>query len=179
MPPNTYKGVQFRGTRYVIIRFELAFRCRLANRHFFSTGGSLMAITGTEGLVLLIGRILFGGVIAFTGFNHFLQTEEMTGYAQYKGLPAPKAGVLLSGLLLILSGIGIVLGVLPVPLAALIAVFLVVSALIFHDFWAAPEEDQQTEMTQFLKNIALAGGALVVAAIGPQSWAYSIGLGLF
>jgi len=138
-----------------------------------------MAITGTEGLVLLIGRILFGGVIAFTGFNHFLQTEEMTGYAQYKGLPAPKAGVLLSGLLLILGGIGIVLGVLPVPLAALIAAFLVVSALIFHDFWAAPEEDQQTEMTQFLKNIALAGGALVVAAIGPQSWAYSIGLGLF
>jgi len=69
--------------------------------------------------------------------------------------------------------------VLPVPLAALIAGFLVVSGLIFHDFWAAPEEDQQTEMTQFLKNIALAGGALVVAAIGPQSWAYSIGLGLF
>lgn len=138
-----------------------------------------MAVTGTEGLVLLVGRILFGGVIAFTGLNHFLQTEEMTGYAEYKGLPAPKAGVLLSGLLLILGGVGVVLGVLPVALAVLIAGFLVVSGLIFHDFWAAPEEDKQTEMTQFLKNIALAGGALVVAAIGPQNWAYSVGLGLF
>ena len=39
-----------------------------------------MAVTGTEGLVLLLGRLLFGGVIAFTGFNHFLQTESMTGY---------------------------------------------------------------------------------------------------
>jgi uncharacterized membrane protein YphA (DoxX/SURF4 family) len=138
-----------------------------------------MAIAGTEGVVLLVGRLLFGGVIAFTGLNHFLQTEEMTGYAEYKGLPAPKAGVLLSGLLLVLGGLGIVVGVLPVALAALIAGFLVVSALVFHDFWSAPEEDQQTEMTQFLKNIALAGGALVVAAVGPQSWAYSIGVGLF
>jgi len=138
-----------------------------------------MAVSGTEGLVLLLGRLLFGGVIAFTGFNHFLQTESMTGYAEYKGLPAPKAGVLLSGLLLVLGGVGIVLGVFPVPLAALVAGFLVVSALIFHDFWTVPEDDQQTEMTQFLKNIALAGGALVVAAVGPQSWAYSLGLGLF
>ncbi|EMA31465.1 terminal quinol oxidase subunit, partial [Haloarcula japonica DSM 6131] len=35
---------------------------------------------------------------------------------------------------------------------------------------------QQTEMTQFLKNIALAGGALIIVAIGSQSWAYSLGI---
>ncbi|AAV44467.1 putative membrane protein YphA (DoxX/SURF4 family) [Haloarcula quadrata] len=135
-----------------------------------------MAITGAEGVALLIGRILFGGVLAFTGLNHFFETEEMTGYAEYKGLPAPKAGVLLSGVLLILGGLGIIAGVLPAVSAVVIAGFLIVSALIFHDFWAVSEEEQQTEMTQFLKNIALAGGALVIVAIGPQSWAYSLGI---
>lgn len=29
--------------------------------------------------VLLLGRVLFGGIIAFTGLNHFLQTEQMAG----------------------------------------------------------------------------------------------------
>lgn len=135
-----------------------------------------MAITGAEGVALLIGRILFGGVLAFTGLNHFFETEEMTGYAEYKGLPAPKAGVLLSGVLLILGGLGIIAGVLPAVSAVVIAGFLIISALIFHDFWAVSEEEQQTEMTQFLKNIALAGGALVIVAIGPQSWVYSLGI---
>ena len=129
-----------------------------------------------EGLALLAGRILFGGVLAFTGLNHFFETEEMTGYAEYKGLPAPKAGVLLSGILLILAGLGIIIGVFPGVSAVLIAGFLIVSALIFHDFWAVSEEEQQTEMTQFLKNIALAGGALTILAVGSQSWAYSIGI---
>jgi len=135
-----------------------------------------MAIGGMEGLALLAGRILFGGVLAFTGLNHFFETEEMTGYAEYKGLPAPKLGVLLSGVLLIAGGLGIIAGVLPAVSAILIAVFLVASALIFHDFWAVSEDEQQTEMTQFLKNIAMAGGALIIVAIGSQSWAYSLGI---
>jgi uncharacterized membrane protein YphA (DoxX/SURF4 family) len=138
-----------------------------------------VSITGAEGVALLIGRILFGGVFAFTGLNHFFQIEEMTGYAEYKGLPAPKAGVLLSGALLILGGFGIIAGVLPAMSAVVIAGFLMVSALIFHDFWAVSEEEQQTEMTQFLKNIAIAGGALVIVAIGPQSWEYSLGITIF
>jgi len=138
-----------------------------------------MAVTGTEGVVLLLGRVLFGAVIAFTGLSHFMQTDEMTGYAEHKGLPAPKLGVLASGLLLVFGGISIVTGVLPVLSSVLIAGFLVVSGLVFHDFWAVPAEDQQPEMTQFLKNVALAGGALVIAAVGPQDWAYSLGLVIF
>lgn len=138
-----------------------------------------MAVTGTEGIILIIGRILFGGVIAFTGLNHFMQTDEMTGYARHKGLPAPKLGVLASGVVLILGGLSIMLGVSPVLGAFTVAGFLIIAGLIFHDFWAVPDDQQQTEMTQFLKNVALAGGALITAAIGPQNWAYSLDLTLF
>lgn len=138
-----------------------------------------MAVTGIEGIALVIGRILFGGVIVFNGVNHFMNTEEMTGYAEYKGLPAPKLGVLGSGVVLILTGLSIILGVFPVLGAIVIAVFLIVAGLIFHDFWAVPEDQKQTEMAQFLKNVGLAGGALIIAAIGPQAWAYSLDLTLF
>jgi len=130
-------------------------------------------------VLLLVGRVLFGGVLAFTGLNHFLQTDAMTGYAQHKGLPAPKLSVLASGTVLVLGGLAVVAGVLPVVGAVALAAFLVVSALTMHDFWAVPEDRQQDEMTNFLKNVALAGGALALAAHATTGWAYSVGVTLF
>ncbi|MCU4799220.1 DoxX family protein [Halobacteria archaeon HArc-gm2] len=138
-----------------------------------------MAFTGTEGLVLLVARVLFGGVIAFTGLNHFVQTEQMTGYAQHKGLPAPRLAVLGSGLALILGGLAIVLGIFPTVGGVVVAAFLVVAGVLFHDFWAVPEDQQQDEMTHFLKNVALAGGALALAVLAVERWAFSVGLGAF
>ncbi|AFK21601.1 DoxX family protein (plasmid) [Haloferax mediterranei ATCC 33500] len=138
-----------------------------------------MVLSGLEGIALLLARILFGGVLAFTGLNHFMQTEQMAGYAQHKGLPAPTLSVLGSGALLVLGGLSIITGVLPVVGALVLAGFLVVSALTMHDFWAVPEDQQQTEMTQFLKNIALAGGALAISVLGSTPWALSLGIRLF
>jgi len=138
-----------------------------------------MAITGTEGLVLLVARVLFGVVVAFMGLNHFLQTEQMTGYAEHKGLPAPKLAVLGSGLVLVLGGVAVVLGVFPVLGGVAVALFLLVAAVLMHDFWAVPEDQTQDEMTQFLKNVALAGGALALAVLALERWAFSLGVGAF
>jgi putative oxidoreductase len=132
-----------------------------------------------EDVLLLVGRLLFGGVIAFMGLNHFVQTDQMTGYAQHKGLPAPKLSVLASGAVLVLGGLGIVAGAFPVLAGVAVAGFLLLSAVTMHDFWAVPDEQRQDEMTQFLKNVALAGGALGIAAFGLSSWAYSVGVSLF
>ena len=137
-----------------------------------------MVATGAEAAVLLVARVLFGGVLAFMGLNHFMQTGQMTGYAQAKGLPAPKPGVLASGALLVVAGLAIVVGVFPLLAAAALAAFLLVSAVVFHDFWAVPEDQQQDEMTSFLKNVAMAGGALAFGALASQSWGFSVGLSL-
>lgn len=137
-----------------------------------------MAIT-LEATLLIVGRVLFGGVLAFTGLNHFTQTEQMADYAEYKGLPAPTVSVLASGGLLLLGGIGVTVGVFPVIAALVLAAFLVVSAVTMHDFWDVPQEQQQDEINSFLKNITLAGGALVVAASATNTWALSSSISLF
>lgn len=129
--------------------------------------------------LFLVARVLFGVVLAFTGLNHFLQLESMAEYAAFKGLPAPKLSVLGSGAVLVAGGIGIVLGVAPVLAGLALAGFLLVAAITMHDFWAVGEEDQQTEMTQFLKNVGLAGGALAFVVLGLSEWAYAVNLGLF
>jgi uncharacterized membrane protein YphA (DoxX/SURF4 family) len=60
-----------------------------------------------------------------------------------------------------------------------LAVFLLVSAVAMHDFWAVPEDQTQDEMTSFLKNVAMAGGALTLLAVGGSEWPYAVGVGLF
>jgi len=42
-----------------------------------------------------------------------------------------------------------------------------------------PEDQAQDEMTGFLKNVSLAGGALTLLAVGGQNWPYAVGAGLF
>lgn len=134
--------------------------------------------TAGADVAFLLGRVLFGGVLAFMGLNHFLDLEAMTGYAEFKGLPAPRAAVVLSGVLLVLGGLSIVLGALPSIGAAGVALFLLVSAVTMHDFWNQEGEDAQEEMTAFLKNLFGAGGALVFLALAGASWPYALDLGL-
>jgi putative oxidoreductase len=138
-----------------------------------------MVAGGTEGALFLAARVLFGGVLAFMGLNHFMQVDSMAGYAEHKGLPAQRLSVLFSGGLLLFAGAAIVAGVFPVLVGFALATFLLVSAFTMHDFWAVPDEQTQDEMTQFLKNVALAGGALALAATGTSSWAFSAGVSLF
>ena len=131
---------------------------------------------GAAGLFLL-ARVLFGGVLAFTGLNHFVSAEEMIPYAEAKGVPAPAASVYGSGGLLVVSGLLVIVGAYPVVAAGALATFLLVSAVTMHDFWAVPEDQQQDEMTQFLKNVALAGGAIGLLAVAGTAWPYSLALG--
>jgi len=143
-------------------------------------GDGLMVVESAAGEVaFLLGRLLFGGVLAFMGLNHFGSVDELAGYAEFKGLPAPRFSVVASGVVLVAGGLGIVAGVLPVLAAGALAVFLLVSAVVMHDFWTVPEEDAQDEMTGFLKNVALAGGALTLLAVGGQEWPYAVGIALF
>ncbi|MFB6083822.1 MAG: DoxX family protein [Halorientalis sp.] len=131
------------------------------------------------GVAFLLGRVLFGAILAFMGLNHFLNGEEMVGYADFKGIPAPGIAVPVSGGMLLFGGLTVILGAYPVVGAGALALFLLVATPTMHDFWAADEEDQQDEMINFLKNVGLLGGSLVFLALGGVDWPYAVGVGLF
>ena len=117
-------------------------------------------------LILVIGRILFGGFFLMSGINHFTKLEAMTGYAKYKKLPAAKLGVLISGLMLVIGGLSVILGYYADLGALLLAIFLLLAAVIFHNFWKETDATaKQNEMLGFMKDIALAGAALILFAL--------------
>ena len=134
--------------------------------------------TAGADVAFLLARVLFGGVLAFTGVNHFADTEAMAEYAAFKGIPFPTLSVLGSGGLLVFGGASIVAGVVPAVGAGALAVFLLVSAVTMHDFWNAEGEERQDEMTSFLKNLYGVGAALAFLAVAGASWPYALGVGL-
>jgi uncharacterized membrane protein YphA (DoxX/SURF4 family) len=136
-----------------------------------------MAVEVVSSVAFLLGRILFGGVLAFMGVNHFLQADQMAGDAEMKGAPAPRLSVYGSGALLIVGGLSIVFGIAPLVGAAALVAFLVLVTPMMHDFWSVEDpEQQQQEMTNFLKNAALVGGGLVLLAVSGGSWPLAVSL---
>lgn len=109
----------------------------------------------------MVSRVLFGGYFILNGMNHIFNSSKMVGYAASKKVPMPRAAIVISGLLILLGGLGILLGFY-VPFAVLaIEIFLVIVTLTMHDFWNATDSNtRMMEYISFTKNLALMGGAL-------------------
>jgi len=123
-----------------------------------------------QSLLFLIGRILFGGYFIYSGINHFRMLGAMAGYAQMKGVPAPKPAVAFTGLLLLVGGISVLFSLYPTIGAAALVTFLLPVTFTMHAYWKVQDPmAKMAERVNFMKNIALLGAALLLLAI-PQPW---------
>lgn len=121
----------------------------------------------------LIGRILFGGFFISSGVNHLRQTRQMAQYAASKNVPKPNLAVKASGVVLIAGGTSILLGVKPKLGAAAILGFLAGVSPIMHDFWNQDAEQRLNDTVNFMKNLALAGGAMALMGV-EEPWPASV-----
>src|ERR687897_1644653 len=113
-------------------------------------------------VVFLIGRILFVVPFVLSGLtNHF--SRQGVEYARNYGAPAPGLMVPLSGAAIVAGGLSVALGIWADLGALVLAAFALAILPIMHAFWK--EEDaqaQQGQMVNFIKNVSMAGGALVI-----------------
>jgi putative oxidoreductase len=115
-----------------------------------------------------LGRLLFSAIFILSGLRHFTNFEGLVGYTRASGVPLPEAAVLVSGVVLLAGGLAVLLGLFARLGAVLLAGFLVLAALTVHDFWTFEDPQQaQQQQSQFMKNMALAGGALLLVYFGP------------
>ena len=126
-------------------------------------------------ILMLIGRLLFGGLFLYNGINHFQNRAAMTGYAAYKGVPMPSLAILGSGIWLVVCGLSVMLGFRPEIGLVMTALFLAGVTPVMHNYWTATDPNARLADTiNFHKNMALLGAALVMLAV-PRPWMYSIG----
>lgn len=115
------------------------------------------------GFIILLARILFSAIFINSGIGHIMNTKEMAQYAGSKNVPAPKAAVFLSGMMILLGGLSILLGIWVNIGAWLLVLFLIPTAFLMHDFWNIEDEGaRQNDMIHFMKDLGLAGAAVLI-----------------
>jgi putative oxidoreductase len=120
--------------------------------------------------LLLLGRILIAAIFVMAGWGKIGGYEGTQAYMQSAGVPSALLPLVI--LVELGGGIAIILGLLTRLAALGLAVFSVLSALMFHNNMA--DAGQQI---LFMKNFAMAGGFLFLVAHGAGR--YSLDAKLF
>lgn len=116
--------------------------------------------TGTLGDVTeLAGRLLLAVLFLLSGLGKLGAYSATAAFMSSAGVP----GALLPAVIAteLLGSLSVILGWKARAASFLLAGFSVLSALIFHNNWA-----DQTQMIMFMKDLAIAGGLLLLLANG-------------
>src|SRR5476651_1848434 len=121
----------------------------------------------SQNLAALFGRIFLAVIFILSGFGKITGYDGTAAYMASKGLPMISVLLPLTILTELGGGIALAAGFKARWVALLLAGFTILAALIFHDFWAADAAHKMDQQINFLKNISIAGGMLMVFAFGP------------
>ncbi|MGH2414633.1 MAG: DoxX family protein [Microcystaceae cyanobacterium] len=110
----------------------------------------------------LLARILLSAIFLKAAINKILNPAATQQVMEAQGIPGAGLLLIVTIVVLLVGGISVLLGYKARLGALLLIGFLIPTTLIFHtDF---PEQE-----TNFLKNLGLMGGLLMVTAFGPGS----------
>ena len=114
-------------------------------------------------IVDLIGRILISALFLLNGIFKISNYDGTIGWMESFGMP----GILLiPAIILEIAGpVLIIIGYKTKLAAGLLSLFCIATAFIFHNDFA-----NQMQLTSFLKNIALAGGFLILFVNGAKGF---------
>ena len=116
---------------------------------------------------MLVGRILLSLVFLVAGYRKLMAVAGSAGYFAKLGFPMPDVMVWVAIAIELGGGILLLLGWKARWAAWLLALFTVIAAFAAHRFWEVDPAQYANQMNHFLKNLAIVGGMLFVAAVGP------------
>lgn len=108
-----------------------------------------------------IGRALLAAIFLFSAAGKLAAPGATMGYIAAMGLPFPALGLAGAIGIELIGGLLLVIGYQTRLTALALAAFSVVTGLVFHNAIG-----DQNQMFHLLKNVAMAGGLLQVAAFG-------------
>ncbi len=119
-----------------------------------------------QNMTALIGRILIAYLYIPSGIAKLTGFAGTAGYIASKGLPLPEVGAAIAVLVELGVASAFLLGFKTRAAAAVLALFTVAAAVLFHNYWALPAGQQMMQQLLFTKNIAVVGGLLAFVAFG-------------
>jgi putative oxidoreductase len=119
---------------------------------------------------LLVGRVLIGWLFLVSSGGTGGKLWNIAGFAGYLknlGAPTPDFFAWIGALVEFVIGAALILGVGTRYAALLCALFLICATALAHRYWEYPAAQVLAQYNNFLKNLAVFGGALLIFAAGP------------
>src|SRR5215813_6773425 len=138
------------------------------NRDSMQTQLIERAAPGWGDVILLLGRLLIGGIFVQSGFGKLMGLDAFATGLAGRGLPAALMPVLASigASVEFFGGLAIVFGLMTRYAAVLMVAFVIVATLISRRFWVFQGAERRTQTVQFAKNVAIIGGFLFLSVTG-------------
>ena len=124
---------------------------------------STTRLPALRGAADLAGRTLLASLFVISGLGKLAAYAGTAGYMASVGVPGALLPLVIA--LEVLGGLAIVAGYRTRIVASLLAAFSITSAVLFHS-----NLGDQIQQIMFLKNIAIAGGFILLAARGAGGW---------
>jgi putative oxidoreductase len=117
--------------------------------------------------LLLVARVLLMVLFVLFGWQKLTGFSGTVVYMTSVGAPAPTLSAIIAVVMELAVGIAIVVGFFTRPLALLLALYTLGTALIAHHYWTMTGMEQYANIINFYKNISIIGGLLLLCITGP------------
>lgn len=117
--------------------------------------------------LMLVGRILLSLLFLIAGYRKLMAVAASAGYFAKLGFPMPEVMVWVAIAIELGGAILLILGWKARWAAWLLALFSLIAAFAAHRFWEVDPAQYANQMNHFLKNLAIVGGLVFLAAAGP------------
>ena len=120
--------------------------------------------------LIVAGRVLLALMFILSGFGKLGDLAGTAGYIASGGLPMASVLAVIVGVLELFGGLAIAVGFQARWAALALGLFTLAASVLFHKFWAAPADQAFVQQLMFMKNLSVAGGLFIVAALGAGSF---------
>jgi len=120
----------------------------------------------------LVGRIGLALIFLWSGYGKIMHVQETVGYMNAYHVPLASVLIWPAAIVELVGAAMLVAGWKARGAALLLAAYSVLSALIFHNFWAVSADQALNQTIHFMKNVAIMGGLLQICAFGAGRYAY-------
>ena len=125
-----------------------------------------------DGAFPLLARLLISAIFVQGAFGKITGWSGQAAYMKSRGLPPPLIPAML-GIALVIETLGVLsllTGLWARAAAFIMFLYLGAVSVLLHNFWTMSAMQGGMMQTQFLKNVGIMGGLLMIAAYGPGRW---------
>lgn len=115
--------------------------------------------------LFIIGRISLGTLAIVAGLSHFFRIGALGRMLKASKIPFGRQLVFLTGVALILAGLGVAFWLYIEESLWFLTGFFIVVSLFVHRFWSKKGTERLTDMRLFLWNMMLAGLLVLTLAV--------------